>query len=91
MMNYVSSAKAFGFRGYFVKYKKFRPTPEGLVEPIKCYGLRGAVGYVERSEFPSRLEWIDTWKVYTAESNNIGKELNDDNFNTIIGASKQFV
>lgn len=85
MMNYVSSAKAFGFRGYFVKDKKFRPSSEGLNDPIKCYGLKGAVGYVERSEIPSRLEWIEKWKIFTAESNNIGTELNDDNFNTIIG------
>jgi len=85
MMNYVSSAKAFGFRGFFVKDKKFRSTKDGLHDPIKCYGLKGAVGYVERSEVPSRLEWIDKWKVYTAESNNIGTELKDDNFNTIIG------
>lgn len=53
--------------------------------PINCYGLRGSEGYVERSEVPSRLEWIDKWKIFTAESNNIGTELNDDNFNTIIG------
>jgi superfamily II DNA or RNA helicase len=88
MMNYVSSAKAFGFRGFFVRDKMFRSTKEGLLDPVKCYGLKGAVGYVERSEVPSRLEWIDSWKVYTAESNNIGTELNDDNLNTIIGAPR---
>lgn len=59
IMNYVSSAKAFGFRGYFVRDKNFRPSAKGLNEPIKCYGLRGAEGYVERSEVSSRLEWID--------------------------------
>lgn len=85
MMDYVSSAKAFGFRGYFVKDEKFRPSSKGLSDPVKCYGLKGAEGYVERSEVPSRLEWIDKWKIFTAESNNIGTELNDDNFNTIIG------
>jgi hypothetical protein len=85
MMNYVSSAKAFGFRGFFVKDEKFRPTPAGLADPVKCYGLRAAEGYVERSEVPTRAEWIDRWKIFTAESNNIGTELNDDNFNTIIG------
>jgi superfamily II DNA or RNA helicase len=88
MMNYVSSAKAFGFRGFFVKDKMFRATKEGLLDPVKCYGLKGAVGYVERSEVLSRLEWIDKWKVFTAESNNIGTELNDDNFNTIIGTPR---
>ena len=49
-----------------------------------CYG-KGAVGFVERSEIKNKTEWIDTWKVFTARANNIGTELNDDNFNTIIG------
>ncbi|MGE6415258.1 Eco57I restriction-modification methylase domain-containing protein [Planococcus kocurii] len=86
MMGHVSSAKAFGFRGYFVKDKSFRNSQKGLSHPVKCYGLKGAVGYVERSEVLLKSEWIDNWKVFTAESNNIGTELKDDNFNTIIGA-----
>lgn len=32
----------------------------------------------------TKPEWIDCWKVFTARANNIGTELNDDNFNTII-------
>ncbi|WP_270280380.1 Eco57I restriction-modification methylase domain-containing protein [Enterococcus gallinarum] len=88
MMDFVSPAKAFGFRGFFVKDAKFRPSPKALKEPVKCYGLKGAVGYVERDEVSSRKDWIDKWKIFTAESNNIGTELNDDNLNTILGAPK---
>ena len=88
LMDYVSPAKAFGFRGYFVKDEKFRESSKGLNEPIKCYGLRRSIGYVEREEIPSRNEWIDSWKVFTAESNNIGTELNDDNLNTIVAGPK---
>lgn len=50
---------------------------------MKCYG-KGVVGYVERSDVTTKPEWIDCWKVFTARANNIGTELNDDNFNTII-------
>ncbi|GAA5409356.1 hypothetical protein SuUB92_13290 [Streptococcus uberis] len=54
-----------------------------MTDPVVCYG-KGAVGYVERAEVTTKKEWIDCWKVLTARANNIGTELNDDNFNTII-------
>lgn len=54
-------------------------------DAIKCYGRAGKVGYVEREEVQSHSEWIDKWKVYVPESNNIGTELNDDNQNSFVG------
>lgn len=82
---YVSSAKAFGFRTYFIKDKRFRNNPNGLINPIVCYGRGGAVGYVDKSEIVSHITWIDAWKVYVPESNNIGTELNDNNQNSFVG------
>lgn len=54
--------------------------------PILCYGKAARIGYIELSEIHSHLEWIDKWKVYVPESNNIGTELNDDNQNSFVGA-----
>jgi hypothetical protein len=82
---HVSAAKAFGFRTYFISDKKFRESPNGLKEPITCFGRGNAVGYVKKSEVLSHKEWIDVWKVFVPESNNIGTELNDDNQNSFVG------
>lgn len=86
MSQYVSAAKAFGFRTYFINDEKFREKGDKLKNPILCYGRGGSVGYVERSEVNSHKNWIDLWKVYVPESNNIGTELNDDNQNSFVGA-----
>ena len=83
--NYISAAKAFGFRTFFIKDARFRSSYADLDNPIKCYGRAGKIGYVEESEIPSHKEWISKWKVYVPESNNIGTELNDDNQNAIVG------
>lgn len=83
----VSPRKPFGFTGSLVKDDKFHDTPNGLVSPIKCYA-KGVVGYVEHQDIVVRESWVDKWKVFTARANNIGIELNDDNFNTIIGTPK---
>ncbi len=85
LASYVSSAKAFGFRTYFIKDDRFRKKSNGLKEPIVCYGRSGLVGYVKKAEVVSHQEWINVWKVYVAESNNIGTELNDDNQNSFVG------
>ena len=85
LSEYVSSAKAFGFRTYFIKDKRFRDTPNNLIKPITCYGRAGSIGYVDESEVLSHKNWIDAWKVYVAESNNIGTELSDDNQNSFVG------
>lgn len=86
LAEYISAAKAFGFRTYFVNDDRFRKTNNNLLNPVKCYGRRKAVGYVEKSEIKSNKKWIDAWKVYVTESNNIGTELNDDNQNAFVGA-----
>lgn len=82
--DFTSPLKPYGFRGFFIRDKRFHADEHNLVEPIKCFG-KGVVGFVERSEIEVRPEWIDKWKVFTARANNIGTELKDDNFNTIIG------
>lgn len=82
--DFTSPLKPYGFRGFFIRDKRFHADENNLVEPIKCFG-KGVVGFVERSEIEVRPEWIDKWKVFTARANNIGTELKDDNFNTIIG------
>ncbi|WP_392452520.1 Eco57I restriction-modification methylase domain-containing protein [Streptococcus parasuis] len=78
-----SPRKPYGFSGFFIRDKRFYADANGLTNPVVCYG-KGAVGYVERAEITTKTEWIDCWKVLTARANNIGTELNDDNFNTII-------
>ena len=89
LKEHISAAKAFGFRTFFISDPRFRATAEGLEEPIKCFGRAGKVGFVERNEISSHTEWIDRWKVFIPESNNIGTELNDDNQNSFVGAPKE--
>ena len=81
----VSAAKAFGFRTFFVKDSRFKKDHDGMKNPVKCYGRSAMVGFVEREEINSHRNWIDIWKIYVPESNNIGTELNDDNQNVLIG------
>ena len=83
--NHISAAKAFGFRTFFIINQRFRPTTAGLNDPVMCYGRSGKKGYVESNQITSHRDWIDLWKVYVAESNNIGTELNDDNQNAFVG------
>jgi len=85
LSTYVSAAKAFGFRTYFIKDKKFRTSTKNLKNPITCYGRAKTIGYVDESEVLSHKNWIDLWKVYVPESNNIGTELNDSNQNSFVG------
>ena len=85
LASHVSAAKAFGFRTFFINDKRFRSDVTGLKEPITCYGKGNSIGYVDKSEVVSHSEWIDSWKVYIPESNNIGTELNDDNQNSFVG------
>lgn len=85
MAKHVSAAKAFGFRTFFINDKRFRASPKGLTVPVMCYGRAGKIGYVDKSEIVSHKDWVNVWKVYVPESNNIGTELNDDNQNSIVG------
>lgn len=88
LADHISAAKAFGFRTYFIKDAKFRKSRNNLSNPIKCYGRKKSIGYVEQDEVQSHKDWIDAWKVYVPESNNIGTELNDDNQNSFVGEPK---
>lgn len=83
--DYVSAAKAFGFRTFFIRDEKFRISNVGLTQPVKCYARAGKIGYVEYDEVLSHKDWIYKHKVFVPESNNIGTELNDDNQNAIVG------
>jgi hypothetical protein len=82
---HVSAAKAFGFRTYFINDNRFRSNEKGLDEAVLCFGRGNSIGYVEKSEVISHNEWIDIWKVYVPEANNIGTELSDDNQNSFVG------
>ena len=86
--SHISAAKAFGFRTYFIKSSKFRSEKNGLKNPVLCYGRANKIGYLDYSEIESNSDWINLWKVYVPESNNIGTELNDDNQNAFVGAPK---
>ena len=82
--DFASPRKPYGFSGFFIRDERFHADASILQNPVKCYG-KGVVGFVERDEIKVKTEWIDKWKIFTARANNIGTELNDDNFNTIIG------
>ena len=85
LAKYISAAKAFGFRTYFINDERFKENPNGQENPVICYGRGNSIGYVERAEVLSHKNWIDVWKVFVTESNNIGTELNDDNQNSFVG------
>lgn len=54
----VSGGKPFGLRTFF----HGADTPSGMVEPIKLYGSK-RVTWIERSEIPVNVGWVDDWKV----------------------------
>lgn len=82
---YISPLRPFGLRGYFSKSDKFKANKTGLKEPISCYAKGRKIGYIEKKEIISHLDWIENWKVFMPRANNIGTELNDDNLNSFIG------
>lgn len=88
MSDIISARKPFGFESQIIKTPIFHSSPDGLKKPILCYGKAARIGYVELLEVNSHKEWIDKWKVYVPESNNIGTELKDDNQNSFVGAPK---
>lgn len=85
---HVSSRKPFGFATNFIKTANFKSFMSECKRAIKCYGRANRVGYVEENEILVHKEWVNRWKVYVPESNNIGTELNDDNQNSFVGAPK---
>ena len=84
--NSISAAKAFGFRTFFIRDPLFRKSAIGLTAPVTCFGRGNTIGFVNLSDVHSHIDWIDKWKVYVPESNNIGTELNDDNQNAFVGS-----
>lgn len=80
----VSGRRPFGLAGNIVSSDNFHEVPDGLDEPILCYGKSRRVGYVEDSVVRTHREWISHWKVLAPYANNIGTELNDDNQNAFV-------
>lgn len=54
-----SSQKPFGLRTFF----HGKPTAKELNNPVKLYGSQ-KISWVERSEVPNNVQWIDRWKVF---------------------------
>lgn len=84
LSDHISPRKPFGFDGNFIKSKDFKTNPDGLIEPIKCYGKAKTIGFVEKTLITSHTDWVGDWKVFTPYANNIGTELNDDNLNSFV-------
>ena len=84
--DHISAAKAFGLRTFFINDSRFKTSAQQCKQPIRCYGRAGRTGYVDREYITSHRNWIDAWKVFIPESNNIGTELADDNQNAFVGA-----
>lgn len=81
---YVSSRKPFGLDTSYDGSKKFHATPEKLVNPLMCFAKKNKIGYVEKDEVKTNVNWIKLWKVIAPYANNIGTDANDDNLNTLI-------
>ena len=85
LSEYVSTLRPFGIRSYFSNSSDFHENQSGLTDPVACYAKGKIIGYVEKRFVLNNVNWIGKWKVFTQRANNIGTELNDDNFNTFIG------
>lgn len=83
--DHVSSLRPFGLRGYFSKDENCKESSDGMTEPVGIFVKGQKLRYVEKEQIPSHKEWINDWKVYVSRANNIGTELNDDNFNAFVG------
>lgn len=82
---YISARKPFNLDGNIIKNSdKFKKTKINN-NYIKCFGKGKQVGFVKRSDVTKNSDWIDRFKVFAPYANNIGTELNDDNFNSFVG------
>lgn len=81
----ISSRKPFGIDGNFAKSNKYHKTNEQLKNYVYCYSKGLNIGYVEKKDVISHIEWINKWKVFIPRANNIGTELKDDNLNSFVG------
>lgn len=86
LANHVSTRKPFGLPGEFVKSERFHSSPDGLKNPVRCYGKGMTIGFVEREDVVSNQKYIDRWKVFVPRANNIGMDTADDNLNSFVGA-----
>ena len=59
----VSAAKPFGLRTFF----HARKSDEGLTDAVKLHGSQ-QISWIERSEIPRNVEWVDDWKVLTTRA-----------------------
>ena len=82
--NYVSSRKPFGVESNIVKTKHWITKDDNKKNTYKCLGKGEKIGYVNLDRIDDN-DLINIYKVFTPRANNIGTELDDDNFNTIIG------
>lgn len=80
---HISSRKPFGIESNIVKTSLWKN--KDFKSSIKCLGKGEKIGYIKKTADLSNNELINIYKVFTPRANNIGTELNDDNFNTIIG------
>ena len=65
--------------------KKWMKKDDNKKDTFKCLGKGENIGYVKMNDCLIDNELVDIYKVFTSRANNIGTELDDDNFNTIIG------
>lgn len=84
--SHISSLRPFGLRGYFSKNENCKETAAGMNDPVGIYVKGQKLCYVEKELIPIHHEWINSWKVYASRANNIGTELNDDNYNAFVGS-----
>jgi site-specific DNA-methyltransferase (adenine-specific) len=75
----VSSSKPFGFRTFFKNFDQINNP-----DKVKIYASK-KTGFVRNEMIQTNRAWIDLWKVFTAEANNIGTSAPDDNLNAIVG------
>ena len=82
--NHVSSRKPFGVESNIIKSKHWMAKDDNKKNTYQCLGKGETIGYVKLDKFNDN-KLINIYKVFTPRANNIGTELGDDNFNTIIG------
>ena len=86
--SHISSLRPFGLRGYFAKDENCKETCIGMNNPVGIYVKGQKLCYIEKELIPNHHEWINSWKVFAPRANNIGTELNDDNYNAFVGKPK---
>lgn len=85
MSKYISSRKPFGIGGDINKTKDFFDKENEAVKPVKIYVKGMKFGYISYNFIKKNQDLVNKYKVFTARSNNLGTELNDDNLNAFLG------